>query len=66
MVGMDLENSWLIGALLIAVWVVVSVTTEAFLLNGDIYEGVIRGLFAGSAFAVVYLFLRWRSDRDEL
>ena len=45
MVVIDLENPWLIGAVLIAVWVVLLVAAEAFLLNGHINEGVIRGLF---------------------
>lgn len=66
MVAADLDSPWLIGIILIAVWVVISVATEAFLLNGTIREGIIRGLFGGSAFAVVYLFLRWRSSNDEL
>ena len=64
MAGVDLGNRWVVGATLIAVWVVVSVATEAFLLNGGIREAVVRGLSGGVAFAVVYLLLRWRYGTD--
>lgn len=64
--GVDLENLWIIGVILIAVWVVVSVATETLLLDDNIREAVTRGIFGGRAFAVVYLFVRWRHGNDEL
>jgi hypothetical protein len=42
---MDLEDPWTIGAVLIAVWVVISVATEVFVLNGNIREALARGIF---------------------
>lgn len=56
MVGVDLENLLIIGAILIAVWTVVSLAMEAFLLNGNSHEAAIWGIFEGSAFAIVFLF----------
>jgi len=63
-VTIDLEDPWTIGAVLIAVWVVISVATEVFVLNGNIREALVRGIVGGGAFAVVYLFLWWRYAKD--
>lgn len=62
----DFENPWIVGAILIVVWILVSLATEMLLLSGNIREALIRGIFGGSAFAAVYLVLRWRYGKDEL
>ncbi|WP_253739210.1 hypothetical protein [Halohasta salina] len=66
MAGIDLENPWILGAILIIIVIVVSVGMEAFLLSGNIREGLLRGIFGGTAFAIVYLFLRSRYSEDAL
>jgi len=64
MADVDLGNPWVLGTILIAGFVLVSVGAEALLLNGDIREGLFRGIFGGAGFTVAYLFLRSRDGEN--
>jgi len=65
MVDVDLGNPWVLGALLIAIFIAASVGIELRLLDGNVREALMRGLFGGGGFAVVYVFLRSRYGEGE-
>ncbi|WP_262175532.1 hypothetical protein [Haloarcula laminariae] len=64
MADIDFDNPWILGAILITTYTLFTVGAEVFLLTGNIRAGLLRGIFLGTAFALLYLFLRSRYGKS--
>lgn len=53
----DARNPWLIGAVIVAVWVVIWAGIQTLLFDGQPLAAAVQGAAGGAAFAVVYLYL---------
>lgn len=60
MIEIDTENPWILGGLLIGIWILVGVGVETILFEGEVLRAAMWGAFGGIGFTIVLLYFRKR------
>lgn len=62
MAAIDLENPWVFGAVVTAIWVVLFGTLEAVLFDGQLLRALLQGFAGGLAFSLISYYVRRDGD----
>lgn len=54
MVDLDFENIWIYTAVTVSLWILIFTALELLFSNGNIWDGIIPGLFGGISYAAAY------------